>query len=715
LHLAANMQGDLAAASLAQINAGKLIVEAGTDRLDAELTQPVKSPSVASIWPARFTLRGDLASWAPRLQPFVPLGGWRMAGAVDAAGGLRFSLPETELAQTTVQVGQLAIEGPAVSIREPVVKIETAGAWSQSKSTLTLGTTTFASSALAFRADGIRVAVGKEPSLVGLIDFRGDLAKLSGWSGNGQQPRQSQIAGAITGRVEIGYRGQSLAANWTTDVENLTYLVAPPSPQARARTALASAPAANAWQTLWQEPQVNFTGQGTLEPGTSTLKIERASLAAKTASLAAAGAVSKLSSSPEVDLSGEIAYDLGLVTQEIQSHAQRPDRLGAVSASLPYGLDTLQLSGKQKRQFVLKGPLLAATANLTPAGVNSTNAGPQPASLHISESLGGEASLGWQGAQFVGLVAGPADFRAKLAGGIIQVGPLDIPLAEGRLTAAPRILLNNRTPSVVFDRGPLLQNVRISPEMCSLWLKFVAPLVAEATRAEGKFSLSLQGADVPLSSPLTSDVAGTLAIHNAQIGPGPLAQQYLGLARQLRSFFDSAAGAAAADNQDRGWLVLPQQDVLFEVRDGTVRNRGLKMTVGDVVITTEGSVEIESQRINLVATIPLQDSWFKKQDSVFAALKGQTLQIPVDGTLTQPRLDTKVLQNLGKQLAGSAVQGVIGKQLERGQGLLNKELQQRGEGLLQGELGQGLNRLFGPRPPQQPPQPQQPPPSAAPR
>src|SRR5262249_59140922 len=143
--------------------------------------------------------------------------------------------------------------------------------------------------------------------------------------------------------------------------------------------------------------------------------------------------------------------------------------------------------------------------------------------------------------------AGPADFRARLAGGIVQVGPLDVPLAEGRLTTAPRILLNNRVPAVVFDRGPLLTDVRISPEMCSLWLKFVAPLVAEATRAQGKFSLSLQGADVPLSAPLASDLAGTLAIQSAQIGPGPLAQQYLGLARQLRSFFDTAAAATPAD------------------------------------------------------------------------------------------------------------------------------------------------------------------------
>ena len=96
-------------------------------------------------------------------------------------------------------------------------------------------------------------------------------------------------------------------------------------------------------------------------------------------------------------------------------------------------------------------------------------------------------------------MAGPADFRAKLAGGVVQIGPLDVPLAEGHLKTAPRVLLNDRGPQIVVDRGPLLENVRISPEMCSLWLKYIAPQVADAAHAEGKLSLSLEGASVPLS------------------------------------------------------------------------------------------------------------------------------------------------------------------------------------------------------------------------
>ena len=77
------------------------------------------------FWPLTFTLQGDLASWTPRLQAFVPLGDWRMAGAVDASGSGRFSPTAVELAATTVRIEQLAIDGPNVAIHEPIVKIDT--------------------------------------------------------------------------------------------------------------------------------------------------------------------------------------------------------------------------------------------------------------------------------------------------------------------------------------------------------------------------------------------------------------------------------------------------------------------------------------------------------------------------------------------------------------------------------------------------------------
>jgi hypothetical protein len=680
LVLTAQAEGLIQNESLTQIETAKLAIEAAADRLDAELLEPVKSPAASSIWPVKLGLQGDLATWAPRLQPFLSLGDWRLAGAIRAAGSGRFSPQSSELAPTTIQIEQLAVEGPNVSIREPVLKIETAGAWDSAQRALTLGNLTVASSAVAFRADGLRLIASSQPSVVGMIDFRGDLARLTSWLKSDKPPGQPPMAGALTGRVEIGYRGQSLAAKWTTDIENLVVVTAPPASSARAALASASTPLAEA---LWQEPRINLSGQGSFDPATSSLAVERMSLTAANAGLTAVGGIKKLSTAPEVDLSGEIAYSLEGLTQQLRSReASRGPKAGQ---ALPFGLDTLQLAGKEKRQFVLKGPLFAATGDLT--GGQSRTAG-QTSS--ISTQLTGEASLGWKAAQYVGLIAGPADFRARLAGGVVQIGPLDIPVSEGRLTTAPQLFLNAQHPLLVMDRGPLIQNVRISPEMCTLWLKFVAPLVAEATRAEGTFSLSLNGATVPLVAPIQSNLAGTLAIQSAQIGPGPAAQPILNMARQLRTFFDANAGAATAVDPDRGWLQLPKQDVMFEIHDGAVHHRGMTMTIRDVVVTTEGSVGIETQELNLTATVPIQDSWFK-QDSRFAMLKGKTLQIPIRGTLKQPKIDAKVIETLGRQLAGSA----LDKLLDKPQDLL-----QKGFG---GGISKGLDRLFGPQP--QPGQP----------
>ena len=216
------------------------------------------------------------------------------------------------------------------------------------------------------------------------------------------------------------------------------------------------------------------------------------------------------------DLSGEIAYDLALVEKKIKTDlfpALRP-----TSRNVTRSIDTLVLQGQEKRPFVLKGPLLSQLP---------VSAEPRQAVGLVSTELVGEASLGWQAAQYVGLVAGPADFKAQLKQGIVYIGPLDIPVSDGRLTTNPRILLNDPVPQLVVDRGPLIQNVRITPEMCNQWLKYVAPLLADATEAEGKFSLNLEGASVPLFTPLASSVQGGLAIHGAQVGPGPLAKQYL--------------------------------------------------------------------------------------------------------------------------------------------------------------------------------------------
>ncbi|MCH9023237.1 MAG: hypothetical protein IID32_10815, partial [Planctomycetes bacterium] len=105
----------------------------------------------------------------------------------------------------------------------------------------------------------------------------------------------------------------------------------------------------------------------------------------------------------------------------------------------------------------------------------------------------------------------------------------------GRLTATPRLLLERDPGLFVLPAGPVLQNVRLSPELCRGWLKFVAPLIADSTEIDGRLSVEMTRTKVPLDDWRSSAVAGVLKIHSAHVSPGPLARRFLEIAEQVKA------------------------------------------------------------------------------------------------------------------------------------------------------------------------------------
>jgi len=89
--------------------------------------------------------------------------------------------------------------------------------------------------------------------------------------------------------------------------------------------------------------------------------------------------------------------------------------------------------------------------------------------------------------------------------------------------------------------------------------------------------------------------------------------------------------------------------------------------VGTLPITTHGSVGLD-ESLSLVAEVPIQAKLLGR-DLSLGALEGQTLQIPIEGTLKKPRLDRRILQQLAGQLLQNATRGAlideVNKQLDR--------------------------------------------------
>jgi hypothetical protein len=200
--------------------------------------------------------------------------------------------------------------------------------------------------------------------------------------------------------------------------------------------------------------------------------------------------------------------------------------------------------------------------------------------------------------------------------------------------------------------------------MCRSWLKYVAPLLAEATRADGRFSLTLDRAAVPLAAPAASDVEGVMAIHHARVGPGPLSERFLWIAQQIKAVIERRPLAPVLNVSSNQWLSLPAQNVAFEMRDGRVYHQNLELTAGDVGIRTQGSVGLD-QSLQLVAEVPIRDEWVES-DQLLSSLKGQVVRIPIRGELSRPELDGRALQQFAAQMAGEAATRLLEQELSRG-------------------------------------------------
>ena len=172
------------------------------------------------------------------------------------------------------------------------------------------------------------------------------------------------------------------------------------------------------------------------------------------------------------------------------------------------------------------------------------------------------------------------------------------------------------------------------------------PIHAGVVSADGKFSIDLEECQIPLANPGAAEVKGRLTVHSVQIGPGFLL-------RDLAAILGRATPAQLAQES-----VVP-----FQMTQCRVYHRDLTLGYSDVAIRTHGSVGLD-QSLSMVAemTLPSQG---QAGSLVSTAMKNQTIQLPIGGTLRQPRIDRTALDQLGRQAVQNAARNVIEDQLNK--------------------------------------------------
>lgn len=381
-------------------------------------------------------------------------------------------------------------------------------------------------------------------------------------------------------------------------------------------------------QPIWQEPNLTATVAGTWIADNNQVDIPTLQLQLPWLNYAGSVAYSQTQTGQAVKLNGNANYD----------SAQLSTKLA------PFTGGQVQLVGTQN----------------VPINVSwNGNADPNASVL---SGLQVATQLGWEQALVAGIALGKADVPIRITDGQLATAA-EIPVSGGALRwdiesdlAAPELVLVQKPMNV-------LENVEITEEMCQGWLKYVAPLLAEATSVDGRLSLRLDEAKLTPADPKRQTVLGQIVIHNATVGPGPLSNQVITLVKQVEAIRKKDFTQAVSSTQ-RVWMDMPEQRIDFEMRDGRVVHRNLNVKIGDARISTSGSVAVDGQ-MEMLATMPIPDDWADKSP-LLAGLKGQSLQFPMGGTLSQPQIDTRLLQQLGRQTVQNAASGLLQQQLNRG-------------------------------------------------
>jgi hypothetical protein len=143
-----------------------------------------------------------------------------------------------------------------------------------------------------------------------------------------------------------------------------------------------------------------------------------------------------------------------------------------------------------------------------------------------------------------------------------------------------------------------------------------------------------------------------------------MTEQLIGIAQQIEAIVKRKSLDATLTAARPTELNIDAQQVGFAVANQRVHHQGFHVEIGDVMIRTSGAVGMDGA-LQMVAEIPIHERWVER-DQYLKSLQGQTLKIPITGSVARPSFDKRVLTDLTRQMAAGAASGVLQDAVNKG-------------------------------------------------
>lgn len=235
-----------------------------------------------------------------------------------------------------------------------------------------------------------------------------------------------------------------------------------------------------------------------------------------------------------------------------------------------------------------------------------------------------------------------------------QPGAEPQPVAA-QINLAARLTRSDTGKVLTIEPGQPLDHVSLTPEMCDLGLKYVAPILADAAWTRGQLSLQLTECRLHLNDMTASQVKGQVTLHAVETG----------LRSPVAITIAQAVATATQRKLPEAVRIADESIVEFQLEAGRVSHTGLAFGLPEIspelVIRTEGSVGLD-RSLDLLAEIPLPLQLLG-DGPLATALGNQTLRLPIRGTFDQPEIklegDGQMVSELLSGLIDPALQGDV--------------------------------------------------------
>lgn len=218
------------------------------------------------------------------------------------------------------------------------------------------------------------------------------------------------------------------------------------------------------------------------------------------------------------------------------------------------------------------------------------------------------------------------DARVSIAGPWAEApwtsDPIDVRAALGPAA--------DGTSAWTIEPVQLLTHARLEPPVAKSVLAYIAPVMADATRTGGEFSLRLDGATLPVGDPGSGTLSGVLSLHAVDLGPGPLA---------IKTFQELPFNLPPPPTV----RIADQSHVQFRLADRRVWHEGLqfglplKQSGLRLDVESSGSVGLDDDSLDLKFVLPIPAD-LPQDRPLIAALAGKQISLGVGGVLGDPQI-----------------------------------------------------------------------------